>query len=1211
MPNRVLLSAVDGLFKVILAVLLVAMMLPSVALASERQPAQSGIEESHFVSISASPKSVTGGDTVDISLIVDDASAVKGCWVEYTKPVNGDTEICFLQKESETSFVGAIDIYPSSQLGEWKVEYIHFYNDSDSWSVYDSSQSTNQCKTDLSGGAFTVYGTSSDTTAPSIGKVSCDPSSVTSGESVRVIAEVSDDSAIKYCIVEYQTPSGDNKSLSLYEDSEGRFSAEIELSNGDIGGWKLDTISACDVVGNYRCIANIGCGLDVWEERDFSSAGFSVNPSADSIDISDAYVSLEQESWCYTGFPICPKPEVKLGESVLREGSDYVLDYENNVGIGEAALSIKGKGDYYGTLTCGFTISAKNMVPIPSKETYTYSGEQIAAFGSNAGIDYCVADGKGVGKAIDAGNYEAVLRLSDSAGSRWEDGTSSDKTVAWEIAPASFENVDVSGIEAAYTYNGSPIDPSPICIFNGETLTLGEDYDVAYEGNTEVGTARITITGKGNFSGSVEKSFVIEPDAKNNDPVISENRKQLANMIDVKSTSGDSKVSYGNLSSSGYRYTFTNYPNSFSAWYTVKDSGWTKSFALHYDYLSDIVSVNFQQVQGSSRYYAASATFFASDYQTPSDILFKDNSEMGSYSVTYAGQFADVAIRKINSKMMSSLDSSLCKIGFTSYSHNHTGGIASCIEKAKCDVCGQEYGDYGEHSGGEATCTQKAVCDVCGQEYGSCAPHSIETVGAKNSSFEEEGYTGDQVCSVCGYVEHSGETIPRKTKPGTDTVKGLVANGIIDKGNYDENGNPFIGSTTRSDGTVCSSRILFNGDTGLFELWYGTYDNSGSAILTLSPLNSSAVASTVNITVALRGVGSFDAVASVIPASYSDGKSLYFEIVSQNIAGATINGGNVQNLCNAYLQAAFPGWNLALLDKFGLYANMADLGFTSYQEPGYGIRDISNASVALYSKVYTYDGTPHCPVVSVQYDGCELINGTDYDVEYINNTEIGWATARIKGKGFYKGSADEIYSIAPYGTWLNSGGRWWYQHYDGSYTANGWEQIDGSWYHFDSAGWMQTGWILDGSWYYLDGSGAMVTGWKSVGGEWYWFDGSGAMATGWRVVDGSWYYLDGSGFMRTGWLNAGGAWYYLSGSGAMATGWRSVNGTWYWFDDSGAMATGWKLIDSNYYYFDGSGAMQSSRWIGDYYLMGSGTMATDQWIGSYHVGHDGRWDMTA
>ena len=425
-------------------------------------------------------------------------------------------------------------------------------------------------------------------------------------------------------------------------------------------------------------------------------------------------------------------------------------------------------------------------------------------------------------------------------------------------------------------------------------------------------------------------------------------------------------------------------------------------------------------------------------------------------------------------------------------------------------------------------------------------------------------------------------------------MKGLVANGIIDKGKYDENGNPFIGSTTRSDGTVCTSRILFNGDTGRFELWYGTYDNSGSAILTLSPLDNPTVATTVNLTVALRGVGSFDAVATIIPASYSDEVSLYFDIVSQNIVGTTIDGWRVQGLCNAYLQAAFPGWNLALLDKFGLYANMADLGFASYQEPGYGIRDISNASITLSNKTYMYDGMLHCPAVSAQYDGYGLVEGVDYEVEYVNNTEVGWAVVKVRGKGFYRGSTDKSFSIEPYGTWQNNDGRWWYRHYDGTYTTNGWEQINGSWYHFDSVGWMQTGWLnLGGTWYCLTGSGAMATGWQSIGGTWYWFDNSGAMATGWRLIDGTYYYFDGSGAMRTGWLSSGGTWYWLDGSGAMATGWRSVGGTLYWFSDSGAMKTGWYEVGGNWYYSDGSGAMQAGRWVGDYYLTGSGAMATN------------------
>ena len=97
------------------------------------------------------------------------------------------------------------------------------------------------------------------------------------------------------------------------------------------------------------------------------------------------------------------------------------------------------------------------------------------------------------------------------------------------------------------------------------------------------------------------------------------------------------------------------------------------------------------------------------------------------------------------------------------------------------------------------------------------------------------------------------------------------------------------------------------------------------------------------------------------------------------------------------------------------------------------------------------------------------------------------------------------------GSWVQSGSRWWFKHSDGSYPSNGWEKIDKVWYHFDSSGWMQTGWVKNGSWYYLDGSGAMKTGWLKDNGSWYYLDGSGAMKTGWMKVSGKWYYAYSSG----------------------------------------------------------------------------------------------------
>ncbi len=61
------------------------------------------------------------------------------------------------------------------------------------------------------------------------------------------------------------------------------------------------------------------------------------------------------------------------------------------------------------------------------------------------------------------------------------------------------------------TFTGSAIEPE-ITVTDGEkTLTLDTDYEVSYSDNTNVGTAKATITGKGNYSGTVKKTFTITP----------------------------------------------------------------------------------------------------------------------------------------------------------------------------------------------------------------------------------------------------------------------------------------------------------------------------------------------------------------------------------------------------------------------------------------------------------------------------------------------------------------------------------------------------------------------------------------------------------------------------------------------------------------------------------------------------------------------------
>ncbi len=86
-----------------------------------------------------------------------------------------------------------------------------------------------------------------------------------------------------------------------------------------------------------------------------------------------------------------------------------------------------------------------------------------------------------------------------------------------------------------------------------------------------------------------------------------------------------------------------------------------------------------------------------------------------------------------------------------------------------CADCGAE-GAKGQdipalgHTGGEATCIAKAECTRCGEEYGDVDPNNhknTETRDAKAATEEEEGYTGDTYCTDCETVMAMGTSIPK------------------------------------------------------------------------------------------------------------------------------------------------------------------------------------------------------------------------------------------------------------------------------------------------------------------------------------------------------------------------------------------------------------------------------------------------------------------
>ena len=184
--------------------------------------------------------------------------------------------------------------------------------------------------------------------------------------------------------------------------------------------------------------------------------------------------------------------------------------------------------------------------------------------------------------------------------------------------------------------------------------------------------------------------------------------------------------------------------------------------------------------------------------------------------------------------------------------------------------------------------------------------------------------------------------------------------------------------------------------------------------------------------------------------------------------------------------------------------------------------------------------------------------------------------------------------------WVQSGSRWWYRHADGSYTRNNWEMINGSWYYFDGAGWMVTGWLkLGNNWYYLNpGNGAMVTGWLQLGSTWYYMNGSGAMETdtwiGNSYVDANGVWDQSKTKAQAYWVLNGDRWMLVQEDGTYAKKcWKTVDGKEYYLDENGYMVTGWLKQGSTWYYLKPT-AKNSAEKVGE--------KAYNYWVGTAGIG---------
>lgn len=241
---------------------------------------------------------------------------------------------------------------------------------------------------------------------------------------------------------------------------------------------------------------------------------FTIDPySLSGLEVDPATVA-------YTKKPIKLSPVVTLNGKKLKMGTDYIVstttdvscEIKNLTEVGEYDLYIVGKGNYSGNIPYTFTIT--NLVPaskvsIGKIANLKYTGEEVEPDVSitykkeNVNNDFTIEyqNNTEIGTATVIITAKPGTEFSGSKSATFKiEGTSIAKAVL---------GADGKGKIAEYTYSGNPCKPKPDLYIGTKELENGVDYLLSYKSNVNAGTATMTVTGKGAYTGTKKFTFKI------------------------------------------------------------------------------------------------------------------------------------------------------------------------------------------------------------------------------------------------------------------------------------------------------------------------------------------------------------------------------------------------------------------------------------------------------------------------------------------------------------------------------------------------------------------------------------------------------------------------------------------------------------------------------------------------------------------------------
>jgi uncharacterized repeat protein (TIGR02543 family) len=292
--------------------------------------------------------------------------------------------------------------------------------------------------------------------------------------------------------------------------SEGKVTNTIRFTEG--AGYKGDNYTIFKEEGKLSITAqSIDPGTDP-EKPNPDYTGAKVNSP------SDAVYDGNEHKWIPT---VTDKADKKL-----KAGTDYTVEYstKNFKDVGTIDVTITGIGNYSGTVTRTYKITPKSVTVTAEDKTKVFGETDPKLTATVAGtlgddtVKYALS--REAGEA--AGKYEITVKGDKLQGNYTVTYVAGTLTITSQsIDPGTDPekpNPDYTGAKVNNpkdeVYDGNEHKWIPTVTDKADKkLEAGKDYTVEYSTKNfkDVGTVEVTITGKGNYSGTVKRSYKVTP----------------------------------------------------------------------------------------------------------------------------------------------------------------------------------------------------------------------------------------------------------------------------------------------------------------------------------------------------------------------------------------------------------------------------------------------------------------------------------------------------------------------------------------------------------------------------------------------------------------------------------------------------------------------------------------------------------------------------